>query len=151
MSLRSDLGKVKGLGSAKHGSGHWLAQKFSAVALIPLVAWFVITVIQVALGDNQSFINTLSSPINVVMVILFIGTALYHGTLGIQVVIEDYVSCECSKVAMIFLSRVFSILTIVAVIVAAITFHVNHLHIKGNNTGLNIVDTETKAVEKVDL
>ena len=131
MELRSELGKVKGYGSAKHGSGHWLAQRFSAIALIPLLVWFVAFIIKIAGGDSVTLLNSLSSPFNVVMLLLFIGTVLYHGTLGIQVVIEDYVSCEFMKMALIFGTRAFAIVTSVALLISVITFHVNHIGLKG--------------------
>lgn len=127
MSTHNKLSVAKGLGSAKHGSGHWLAQRFSAISLIPLVAWFVLLVMQVTSHPGITIITILSNPINAVLMILFIGTVLYHGTLGIQVMIEDYVSCECAKTAAIFITRVASIITMVALFVAVLTFHVNHV------------------------
>lgn len=141
MKLRSELGRVKGSGSAKHGSGHWLAQRFSALALIPLLVWFVAFIIKIVTTDQLTLVTSLSSPVSVVLLLLFIGTVLYHGTLGFQVVVEDYVSCEPAKVALIFITRSFAILTILALLVSVLTFHVNHV---GLADQLTAPDAQTK-------
>ena len=146
MKLRSELGKVKGYGSAKHGSGHWLAQRFSALALIPLLVWFVAYILKIVTTDHITLVTRLSSPVNAVLLLLFIGTVLYHGTLGFQVVIEDYVSCEAAKVAIIFLTRAFAIVTAVALLVSVLTFHVNHV---GLHKAIEPVEQQDKVLKKI--
>ncbi|MDG1859560.1 MAG: succinate dehydrogenase, hydrophobic membrane anchor protein [Emcibacteraceae bacterium] len=97
MSLRSPLGKVRGLGSAKNGTHHWWMQKVTAVALIPLTIWFVSSVIQMTQADYTSVVKWMSSPVVAVLLTLFIVTGLYHLKLGLQVVIEDYIHSEGQK------------------------------------------------------
>ncbi|WP_138380991.1 succinate dehydrogenase, hydrophobic membrane anchor protein [Luteithermobacter gelatinilyticus] len=99
MSLRTPLGKVRGLGSAKSGTHHWWMQKVSAVALIPLTVWFVASIVQMTGADYEMAVSWLSSPIPAVLMILFISTALYHLKLGLQVIVEDYVHTEGLKLA----------------------------------------------------
>ncbi|EKV31947.1 Succinate dehydrogenase hydrophobic membrane anchor protein [Caenispirillum salinarum AK4] len=91
MSLRSPLGRVRGLGSAKEGVGHWIAQRVSAVGLIVLGFWFVTAIISNVGGDYATFTRWLSNPGNATMMILTIGVSFWHMALGLQVVIEDYV------------------------------------------------------------
>lgn len=97
MSLRSPLGKVRGLGSAKNGTHHWWMQKVTAVALIPLTIWFVASVVQMTQADYEVVISWMNSPIVAVLMLLFVITGIYHLKLGLQVVIEDYIHSEGSK------------------------------------------------------
>ncbi|MEK9677411.1 MAG: succinate dehydrogenase, hydrophobic membrane anchor protein [Rhodospirillaceae bacterium] len=104
MSLRSDLGKVRGLGSAKEGTSHWWMQRITAVALVPLSIWFVITASGLVGIDQAGFKVWLNEPGNMLMLILFIGALFYHMQLGLQVVIEDYVHGEKAKVISLVLN-----------------------------------------------
>lgn len=94
MSLRSPLGKVRGLGSAKGGTHHWWMQKITAVALIPMTVWFVSSIVQMTQADYEVVINWMNSPVNAVLMILFVATGIYHLKLGLQVIIEDYIHSE---------------------------------------------------------
>ncbi|MBT8131161.1 MAG: succinate dehydrogenase, hydrophobic membrane anchor protein [Gammaproteobacteria bacterium] len=94
MSRRSALGTVRGLGSAKEGVGHWWAQRISAIALIPLGLWLLVSMASMTGAGRTDFLSMtdwIASPFNAVLLILFIGTVSYHSALGVQVVIEDYV------------------------------------------------------------
>jgi len=104
MSLRSDLGKVRGLGSAKQGTSHWWMQRITAVALVPLAIWFVITASGLVGIDQAGFKAWLNEPGHMLMLILFIGALFYHMQLGLQVVIEDYVHGERAKVISLVLN-----------------------------------------------
>jgi succinate dehydrogenase / fumarate reductase, membrane anchor subunit len=91
MSLRHPLAKVRGLGSAREGVAHWWAQRLSAVLLIPLSIWFlcsVATFVGAGYPDARVF---LAQPLNAFLLMAFVLTLLYHGMLGVQVVIEDYI------------------------------------------------------------
>jgi succinate dehydrogenase / fumarate reductase membrane anchor subunit len=123
MTLRSPPGHVRGLGSAKDGTHHWWAQRVTAVALVPLTIWFAIGVIA-HVGAEQSAVQAwMGSPINAALMILFVAVAFYHGQLGMQVVIEDYVHAELMKVAAIlavkFAAALFGLTSIVAVLMLA--------------------------------
>ena len=100
MSLRSPLGKVRGLGSAKNGTHHWWMQKVTAVALIPLTVWFVSSVVQMTQADYGAVVKWMSSPVVAVLMMLFIITGIYHLKLGLEVIIEDYIHSEGQKVAL---------------------------------------------------
>lgn len=99
MSLRSPLGRVKGLGSAREGVGHWWAQRLTAIALVPLTVWFVASVVGLAGADYETMRAWLGAPMVAGLVILFLVAGLHHGQLGLQVVIEDYVHHEGAKIA----------------------------------------------------
>ena len=91
MSLRTDLGKVRGLGSAKEGVGHWWAQRLTAIALIPLLLWFVASVVTLVGAELIIVREWISSPVNSVLLLTLIVAVFHHAQLGLQVVIEDYV------------------------------------------------------------
>ena len=120
MSLRSDLGRVRGLGTAKEGVSHWWAQRLTAVALVPLSLWFVWSVIQLVGVDHAGFKLWLGEGANLVLMILFVGSLFYHMQLGIQVVIEDYVHGEAKKVTSLvlnlFVALFFGVSSIVALL-----------------------------------
>ncbi len=101
MSLRSPLGRARGLGSAKSGTDHWWAQRLTALALIPLVIWFVISMIVVTGADHEAALAFIGSPINAVLLTLLIVATFHHGQLGLQVVIEDYIHTKWLEVALI--------------------------------------------------
>ena len=123
MSLRSDLGRVRGLGSAKEGTSHWWAQRLTAVALLPLSCWFVWSVINLVGVDHIGFKNWLNENANLVLMILFVGSLFYHMQLGLQVVIEDYVHGEKKKVTSLvlnlFVALFFGVSSIVALLKVA--------------------------------
>ena len=123
MSLRSDLGRVRGLGSAKEGTSHWWAQRLTAVALVPLSVWFVWSAINLVGVDHIGFKNWLNENANLVLMILFVGSLFYHMQLGLQVVIEDYVHGEKKKVTSLvlnlFVALFFGVSSIVALLKVA--------------------------------
>jgi len=105
MSLKSPLGKVLGNGSAKNGTGHWWSQRVTAVGLVVLGLWFAVELISLDSFDYQSMTVFLSSPYNAVLLILLVGTLMYHSMLGVQVVIEDYVHHGSLKVVSLMLIK----------------------------------------------
>ncbi len=101
MSARTPLGRARGLGSAKTGAGHWWAQRVTALALVPLIIWFVVSMITVTGADHEAAKAFIGSPINAVLLILLIIATFHHGHLGLQVVIEDYINTKWLEVALI--------------------------------------------------
>ena len=99
MSMRSALGRVRGLGSAKSGTGHWWSQRLSAIALVPLTLWFIGSLVVLAGASYAEIIAWVSSPIVASLLVLLVATTFYHSYLGLQVVIEDYVHNEPLKLA----------------------------------------------------
>jgi succinate dehydrogenase / fumarate reductase, membrane anchor subunit len=96
-SLRSPLGRARGYGSAKEGVQHFWVQRVSAVALVPLSLWFVFSVARLPLLSYPGVLHWIHAPSVAVTMVLFIGALFYHSMLGLQVVVEDYVSGEGRK------------------------------------------------------
>ena len=105
MSLRSPLGRVLGLGSAKDGTDHWWAQRVSAVALLFLGGWFGYSLVRLESQTYLDVIRFIGQPLNAVLLALFCLTLAYHSYLGVQVVIEDYVHTPGTTVVSLLLSR----------------------------------------------
>ncbi|CAA7612474.1 Succinate dehydrogenase, hydrophobic anchor subunit [Candidatus Terasakiella magnetica] len=99
MSLKSSLGRARGLGSAKEGAGHWWMQRVTAVGLIPLALWFAVSVIGLSHADYATFKGWMGKPGNAALILITVLSVMYHAKLGLQVVIEDYVHCEAKKIA----------------------------------------------------
>lgn len=97
--LRSTLGRVRGLGAAKEGVGHWWAQRLTSVALVPLTLWFVASLIGLIGADHAIFTAWVRQPLNAVLMTLLLAVGFHHLQLGLQVVIEDYVHHEGARIA----------------------------------------------------
>src|SRR5665213_332064 len=89
-NTQSPLARAIGLGSAKEGSGHWWAERVSAVALVPLTLWLAAALIAHTGSSHAAFIAWLKSPYVTALMILLLIAAFHHTALGLQVVIEDY-------------------------------------------------------------
>ena len=104
MSLRTPLSKVLGRGSAGEGVGHWWMQRVTAVALLPLTVWFVISILGQSLQSYDAMRGWLGQPWVAVLTTLLVVTLAWHSKLGVQVVVEDYVHGKGAKTALLLLS-----------------------------------------------
>ena len=117
MSLRTPLAHVRGLGTAKDGTHHWWLQRLTSIALIPLVLWFVISLLAISHADYATFQYWLSNPFNAGPMIALIIAAFYHASLGMQVIYEDYVRPECAKfIALLATQFILFLLGAIAVV-----------------------------------
>jgi len=101
MSLKSPLGRVLGLGAAGAGTEHWLAQRLTAVAMVPLTLWFAVSVISLPSLDFYSMTAWVAAPLHAVLLSLLVVALVYHSSLGTQVVAEDYVHAPGMRVAIL--------------------------------------------------
>ncbi|MEL6868722.1 MAG: succinate dehydrogenase, hydrophobic membrane anchor protein [Pseudomonadota bacterium] len=115
MSLKSPLGKVLGLGSAKDGTDHWWSQRVSAVAMIPLTLWFAFSMLTMPDFGYFTVRSWMAAPLNAVLLLLLVGTLLYHSKLGTQVVVEDYVHGFKKVATLIILKFIYAALAVAAV------------------------------------
>jgi succinate dehydrogenase / fumarate reductase, membrane anchor subunit len=109
-SMRTPASKVRGLGSAKSGTGHFFHQRLTAVANVPLAIAFVIIVAMLAGADHARMLAAMSHPLVALLMLLFVVSGVIHMRLGMQVIIEDYIHSEGTKIAMLIANTFFSII-----------------------------------------
>ena len=114
MSLRSPISRVTGLGTAKEGVGHWWSQRVTSVALVLLGLWFVTSLLRMPNFGHELVTTWIAMPVNAVLLLLLIGTLVYHSQLGVQVVVEDYVHHHGLKIGTMM------VLTFAHVVLAAL-------------------------------
>jgi succinate dehydrogenase / fumarate reductase membrane anchor subunit len=105
VNLRSPLSQALGSGSAKEGVAHWWVQRLTAVALVPLTLWFVLSLFALPTVDYFTVRDWISVPWHSVGTLLLVITLLWHSSLGVQVVIEDYVQHHGVKVISLVLVK----------------------------------------------
>ena len=110
-SLRQNcLKKVMKMQSKSHGVAHWKLQRISAIAMIPLVIWFVSSLTFSLINSYDQSVAWLQNPLNATGLVLLFGTLYFHAASGLQVVIEDYVHNEGLKILFLILIKLLSIL-----------------------------------------
>ncbi|MGX2041424.1 succinate dehydrogenase, hydrophobic membrane anchor protein [Methylocaldum sp. MU1018] len=97
MNYRSPLARARGLGSAKLGTHEWWRQRVTSIALIPLIFWLAFAVVALPYADYQQVVRWIATPWNGILMLSFIIVAFYHATLGVQVVMEDYIHIDWLK------------------------------------------------------
>lgn len=120
MGLRTPLGRVLGHGAAHAGTEHWWSQRLSAVALLLLGAWFLISMLLLPGFSFETVVDWIARPWNGVLMILLAATMAWHSSLGIQVVIEDYVHQPFIRIVSLVLSTFVHVLLAAAALLAVV-------------------------------
>jgi succinate dehydrogenase / fumarate reductase membrane anchor subunit len=107
--MRTPLGQVRGLGSAKSGTEHFWLQRLTAVANLPLTLVFVAVVVALAGSSHAGATATLGNPWIAILMLLFVLSATVHMRIGMQVIIEDYVHDDLLKLLALMANTFFAI------------------------------------------
>ena len=110
MSLRTPLGRVLGLGSAKDGTGHWWVQRVTAVGLVPLTLWLFFSLLLLPDLEFSTVKSWLALPMSSFLALLTVAVAAHHSYLGTTVVVEDYVPNVGTRVFTLLLLRFLYVL-----------------------------------------
>jgi succinate dehydrogenase / fumarate reductase membrane anchor subunit len=123
-SYRTPLSRARGLGSAKHGVGHWISERVAAAALVPLILWGAYSVILLARMDYYEAVAWLGRPVNATLMILTIAISFMHTQSGMRVVVEDYIHKALSKAALlllnVFVAGLFGALAVFSILKVAL-------------------------------
>ena len=103
--MRSQLGRVRGTGSAHAGVHHWYAERITAIALVPLTLWFIISMVRLVAMPQSVVVAWAGHPVNTVLLLALIVMTFHHMQLGIQVVLEDYVNAKWLMNVLILLTK----------------------------------------------
>jgi succinate dehydrogenase / fumarate reductase membrane anchor subunit len=109
MSMRTPLGRVRGLGSAKSGTEHFWLQRLTAVSNVPLIIAFVVIVVSLVGRNHAAVAQILGSPLVAVLILLFILSITTHMRIGMQEIIEDYVHADLFKIALLAANTFFAV------------------------------------------
>lgn len=118
MSMRTPLGKVRGLGSSKEGTGHFWMQRLTAIALVPLTLFFIFLVVSLTMAPYEVASARLGSPIVAILLLAGILAMMAHMRIGMQVIIEDYIHGELAKLTCVILNNFFAVLVAIASVLA---------------------------------
>lgn len=113
---RSELGRARGLGSAKAGVEHWWAERLTAIALVPLTVWFVISVLRLLGHDQPTVAHFIGRPWNAALLILLVVMTFHHMQLGLQVIYEDYIHQRGTLIASLATKAACLVLGLLAVL-----------------------------------
>lgn len=116
LRYRTPLKGVQGLGSAKHGTHHFIVQRLTAIALVFLACWFLYFVIGLMHADYLTATDAVARPWNATLLIAFLVAMFWHAQLGVQVVIEDYVRGAARMVALVVCAFLHILLAAVGVL-----------------------------------
>ena len=107
--MSTPLGRVRGLGAARSGTQHFWRQRLTAVANIPLTIAFILIVISLLGRNHAAVVQILGSPLIAVTMLLFILSVTTHMRIGMQVIIEDYVHDESTKLILVMANTFFTV------------------------------------------
>jgi len=130
-TLRSPLGRVRGLGSAKSGVHHWWMQRVTSIALLPLSIWLVFTLAGMAGASHAEAVAWIGRPLNAVLLLAFLAAAFHHTAAGVQVIVEDYANAEWVKMASILAVKAVCVLLWLASSVAVLRIAVGGVRYVG--------------------
>lgn len=119
-SMRTPMGRVRYLGSAKSGTADVWRQRLTAYALLPLTIAFVILILSLVGKDYNSVRATLGSPLPAILILLFIGAGVVHMQLGMKVIIEDYLHAHATKMIALMANTFFAVCVGVACVYAVL-------------------------------
>lgn len=118
LQMRSPIAKAKNLGAAASGTHHWWHQRLTSILMLPLVIWFCFFLHTVSGSSLDQAFSLLRKPYNIIPMMMLVMTIFYHAALGMQVVIEDYISNLTLRYFLIIVLEIFVMITVLSATVA---------------------------------
>jgi succinate dehydrogenase / fumarate reductase membrane anchor subunit len=123
--FRTAMSQARGLGASHHGVGHFITERVSGLALIPLALWGVFAGLRLAGIGYDGAIEWVAIPVNTVLLCLLLVVGLIHLKGAIQLVIEDYIQGFVAKSVLVignlFLCVLGGAVGVVAILKVAFT------------------------------
>lgn len=124
-NIRTPLKRAEGLGSSHHGAHHWILLRVTSLVLVPLSIWFVYQLISLSHQDHATVVEFFKTPLNAVLMSLFIAFSFHHGAYGLREVVEDYVHNKFKKnLTLLIINSAAFVITLLTVM-AIIKMHLN--------------------------
>lgn len=120
MNLRSPLSQVLGRGAARSGVHHWWAQRVSAVALVPLTVWLLCSLLRLPFSNHALVTQWMATGLHPVWLILTVLAMAWHSQLGVQTVIEDYVTGKLAKPLLLLAVNFLHVVVAAAAVLAVL-------------------------------
>jgi succinate dehydrogenase / fumarate reductase membrane anchor subunit len=120
VSIRTPRARVRGLGVAHHGVSHWWLQRVTALTNTVLMLAFVVIIANMAGRDYAGAVHIVANPFVAIILILALLSATLHMRIGMQVIIEDYVHAQATKIAAVLANNVYAVLVAVACLYAVL-------------------------------
>ncbi len=105
VAMRSPLGRARGRGAAHGGIHHWLAERITAIALLPLSLWFIYTVYHLMGRPRWGVVRWAHNPLNTALTLALIAMTFRHMQLGLEVIMGDYIHDKKLHTAAVLLNR----------------------------------------------
>lgn len=118
--MRSQLGRARGLGAARTGTGHWWAERVTSVALVPLTLWFVYAAIHLSGMPRAAVAQWASQPLVATLLAALVLTTFHHMQLGLQVVMDDYIHGERTRMLSLMAMKGTTVMLALASIIAVL-------------------------------
>lgn len=109
MGNGTPLGRVRGLGAAHHGTGHWLQQRLTALGNVLLVGFLFVSLLRLPLGEHGAVLRWAANPTVALALALMVVSVFWHLRLGLQVLIEDYVHGEATRLLALVVLNFYAI------------------------------------------
>lgn len=120
-SLRTPLKIARRMGASKSGVHPWWLQRVTAIALLPLSIWFVFLIVDLVHASYPTVLGAIAQPVNAILLIVLSVSLFWHGALGLQVIIEDYVHARWLELTLQIALRFGAILCALACVLAVLS------------------------------
>ena len=124
-TMRSYLGRARGLGTANTGFDHWWVQRLTSLALIPLTLWFVWSLVHLTGAPYAAVRAWAGNTVNATLLLALIAATFQHMHLGVQVVAEDYIHTDAIRMPVILGVKAASAILALAATIAVLKLAIN--------------------------
>lgn len=116
--MRTPLSRARGLGSTNEGANHWMIQRLTSIALVPLTIWFVISAVGLVGADYAAYARWIGQVGNLSLMVIFVLVLFHHAQQGVCEVVHEYVHDKKLQWSLVIASKFLAVLLAVACVAA---------------------------------